>query len=236
MACYDNQMTVTAALDWSGIDTVLLDMDGTLLDLRFDNWFWREHLPARYAALHAIGLDAARATLAPRFAAVQGTIDWYCIDHWSRELGLDIAAIKRAAASQVNYLPGAEQFLARLRSMGKRSVLVTNAHPETLAIKNAKVGIDAHFDASYSAHYFGLPKEDPAFWAQLWEREPFVAARTLFVDDNLRVLESARRYGIAWLRAVRCPDSGAGPQHTDDFPAIDRVADLLAPQAPHPGS
>ena len=31
-------------IDWTHIDTVLLDMDGTLLDLSFDNWF----APGRY--------------------------------------------------------------------------------------------------------------------------------------------------------------------------------------------
>jgi putative hydrolase of the HAD superfamily len=43
-----------AAIDWSRIDTVLLDMDGTLLDLRFDNWFWQELIPSRYAAAHGL--------------------------------------------------------------------------------------------------------------------------------------------------------------------------------------
>ena len=38
-------MSRSPELDWTSIDTVLLDMDGTLLDLRFDNWFWQEHVP-----------------------------------------------------------------------------------------------------------------------------------------------------------------------------------------------
>ena len=42
------------SLPWSDIDTVLLDMDGTLLDLHFDNHFWLEHLPQRYAELHGV--------------------------------------------------------------------------------------------------------------------------------------------------------------------------------------
>jgi len=139
MACYHTQMQTRGSVDWSAIDTVLLDMDGTLLDLRFDNWFWQDHIPALWARRHAIPLDDARAVLAPRFEAAVGTIDWYCIDHWSRQLDLDVGAIKRAAASEVRFLPGAEDFLARLGAAGKRRVLVTNAHPETLAIKNARI-------------------------------------------------------------------------------------------------
>jgi 5'-nucleotidase len=220
-------MIDAAAVDWSVIDTVLLDMDGTLLDLRFDNWFWQEHVPVLYAARHALQINAARTLLEGKFRAVTGTIDWYCIEHWSRELGLDIGAIKRDAGSRVRFLPGAEAFLSKLKHSGKRRVLITNAHPETFAIKCARTGLTQHVDASYSAHPFALPKEDPAFWAQLRAREPFEPARTLFVDDNLDVLECARRFGIRWLRAVRCPDSGRPPKDTRDFTAIERIDDLF---------
>ena len=219
-------MNIAVAVDWSAIDTVLLDMDGTLLDLRFDNWFWQEHIPELYAARHGMAPEAARTLLSGKFSAVTGTIDWYCIDHWSRELGLDIGAIKRDAGARVRYLPGALDFLSKLKQSGKRRVLITNAHPETLAIKIARTGLNEHVDASYSAHPFSLPKEDPAFWSRLQAREPFVPARTLFVDDNLAVLESARRFGIAWLRAVRRPDSGQAPKDTGNFTAIDRIGDL----------
>jgi HAD superfamily hydrolase (TIGR01509 family) len=215
------------ALDWSAIDTVLLDMDGTLLDLRFDNWFWREHIPDHYARRRGLDPAAARAQLAPKFHAALGTIDWYCIDHWSRELDLDIRQIKRAVRHEVRYLPGAEQFLAKLAVSGKRRVLITNAHPETLAIKNEQIALAAHFDASYSSHRFALPKEDPEFWSRFRAEEPFEPARTLFVDDSVPVLEAARRHGIAWLRAVRRPDSALPPNDIATFPAVDRVCDLL---------
>ena len=45
---------MTAPLPWPEIHTVLLDMDGTLLDLRFDNHFWRELVPERYAERHGL--------------------------------------------------------------------------------------------------------------------------------------------------------------------------------------
>jgi len=220
-------MNRRAAVDWDAIDTVLLDMDGTLLDLRFDNWFWQELIPVRYAVRHGITADAAARLLAPKFRAAVGTIDWYCIEHWSRELGLDIGAIKHEARAEVRYLPGALEFLGALRGLGKRRVLVTNAHPQTLAIKNLTVDIERHVDASYTAHPFTVPKEHPGFWARLREHEPFEPQRTLFVDDNVDVLESARGYGIRHLRAIRRPDSGRPPKDTRDFIAVDRLADLI---------
>ena len=47
-------------LNWSDIHTVLLDMDGTLLDLHFDNHFWLEHFPARYSEQHGIIVEEAK--------------------------------------------------------------------------------------------------------------------------------------------------------------------------------
>jgi len=220
-------MRAPAAVDWSAIDSVFLDMDGTLLDLSFDNWFWQELVPSRYASLHGIGVEEAKTHLAPRFAQASGTIDWYCIEYWTRELGLDIGALKRAARDEVRFLPGAQEFLARLQGSGKRLVLITNAHPETLAIKDGRVGLSRHFHASYSAHPFQAPKEHPDFWARLRAREPFSPARTLFVDDSLPVLECARGEGIGWLRAIRRPDSRQPPKDTKDFAAVDRVLELL---------
>lgn len=128
---------------------------------------------------------------------------------------------------KIGYLPGAEDFLLRLKASGKRRVLVTNAHPMTLAIKSERVGLMAHFDACYSTHSFAAPKENADFWPRLQAREPFSAERTLFVDDSLPVLEAAQDFGIRWLRAVRCPDSAQPPQNTGRYTAVDRVADLL---------
>jgi HAD superfamily hydrolase (TIGR01509 family) len=220
-------MPACSAVDWDGLDTVLLDMDGTLLDLRFDNWFWGTLVPDRYAAANGISEAEAHSRLAPKFKNVAHTLQWYCIDYWARELQLDIPALKRETLPRVGFLPGAQEFLRKLRSRGKRVVLVTNSHPTTLAIKDEGVALTQYFDACYSSQPFDAPKEDAAFWRRLAAREEFSRQRTLFIDDSLRVLQCARDYGIAHLRAVRRPDSGAPPQATADFASIDGVAELL---------
>jgi 5'-nucleotidase len=220
-------MQSSSAIDWEAVDTVLLDMDGTLLDLRFDNWFWGTLIPSRYAAVNGLSEEEAHEELRPKFKNVAHTLQWYCIEYWTRELGLDISTLKRDTLGRVGFLPGAERFLRKLRSSGKRVVLVTNSHPETLAIKNEQVALTQYFDACYSSHPFDVPKEDAAFWPRLAVREEFSPPRTLFIDDSLRVLECARNFGIGHLRAVRCPDTGAPPQATGNFAAIDGVAELL---------
>ncbi len=227
MGWYDTHMQSPAALEWAQIDSVLLDMDGTLLDLRFDNWFWTSVVPEHYARANGLSVAEAQATLAPLFVKTAHTLPWYCIDHWSRELDLDIRAMKRAAREHVRFLPGAERFLEELRRSGKRVVMVTNSHPATLEIKDAQVAITRYFDACYSTHTFGVPKEDLSFWPRLITLEVFDARRTLFVDDSLPVLESAHQFGIAHLRAVRRPDSARPPNTTGRFIGIDGVGELL---------
>jgi HAD superfamily hydrolase (TIGR01509 family) len=213
-------------LVWDHIDTVLLDLDGTLLDLAFDNDFWLDFIPSAFAASQAISVEQARDVLTPRFRACEGTMNWYCIDYWSRELGLNVEALKRTQAERVAWLPGAEDFLRRLRASGKRLVLVTNSHPQVLRIKDERTGVTRYLDAAISSHVFGFPKEDAQFWPALRRVEPFDPDRSLFVDDSLAVLRAAREAGIRWIRGVRRADSARPPREHEGFTAVDSVSDL----------
>jgi 5'-nucleotidase len=127
----------------------------------------------------------------------------------------------------VAWVPGAEQFLLRLRRLGKRRLLVTNAHPESLAIKDDHVDLVGHLDGAYSTHPFGAPKEDPAFWPRFVATAALDPARTLLIDDSLPVLAAARDFGVGWLRAIRRPDSGQPARDTAGFASVDSIAELL---------
>lgn len=214
-------------LAWTGIETVLLDMDGTLLDLRFDNYFWLQLIPERYAERHALSLADAVAALGPRFAAKQGTLDWYCTDFWSRELALDVAALKHEVRARVDYLPGAEDFLQALKASSLRAILVTNAHSDALRIKAQQTGLLAYLDAAVSSHQYGVPKEHHEFWLKLQADLDFEPARTLFVDDSLAVLRAARAHGIGHLIAIAHPDSTLARREIEEFPSVSRVVELL---------
>jgi len=214
-------------LAWTDADTILLDMDGTVLDLAFDNYFWRELLPRCVARRRGIDSARARALLFERFDGVLGTLDWYCLDYWSRELGLDLPALKTAASQRIRFLPGAPAFLVTARRHGKRLFLVTNAHRETLRIKRAVVGLDRFFDGWVSSHEFGCAKEQAPFWPALQERLSFDPRRTWFVDDSPPVLDAAADFGIGNVVGVRRPDSRGPARDTGAHAAVDGVGDLL---------
>ncbi len=214
-------------IDWRSIDTVFLDMDGTLLDLHFDNHFWLEHVPRRYGEACGLALAEAKQSLRARYRDIEGTLQWYCVDHWSRELGLDIALLKQEVEHLIAVHPHVVDFLQALAACGKRRVLVTNAHQKSIALKMQKTPLKGQLERIICAHDLALPKESPLFWDRVQAIEPFDRARTLFIDDNERVLRIAQGYGFRWLLTVSSPDSQGIARSASDFPAIKHFADLL---------
>ena len=220
------------SIPWAGIDTVLLDMDGTLLDLHYDNHFWQVYVPEKFAERHGLAPDEAHAECFRRYNAMAGTLQWYCVDYWTEQLELDIVQLKEELAHLIAVHPDVTEFLAALKTAGKRVVLVTNAHRKSLNLKMERTGLAIHFDALHVSHEYGLAKEEPAFWGALRAAEPFDPARTLLVDDSLPVLRSARSYGIAHLCAVWRPDTRLPDKDVGEFPAIRRFSDILPETRP----
>lgn len=222
----DARATTDWRPDWSVIDTVCLDLDGTLLDQAYDNHIWRDLVPQRYAVANSLEMHAAYAEIARRFAERSGTLDWYCVEYWSRTLGIDIGALHREVRTHVAWLPGAQQFLARMRADGKRLLLLTNSHPIALAVKHEQTGVLDYLDVSVTSHDFGFPKEHAQFWRVAVEKLGFDPARSLFVDDNSRMLDAARAAGVRWVYGVRHWDSKGSRREHADHPSVDGVSDL----------
>ena len=214
-------------IDWNSIDTVLLDMDGTLLDLHFDNYFWTDHLPRVYAAKHQISEEESSKRLHSRLSVNQGTLDWYSIDHWSEQLDMDIPALKREVQHMVSLRPHALEFLTQLHHSHRDVVMVTNAHRKTLDIKMDHVDITPWFDRVVVSHELEAPKEEQAFWHKLQALHPFDPARTLLIDDTERVLDSARDYGVAHLLTLLQPDSQRQKRIDTRFPGIHHFDEIM---------
>jgi putative hydrolase of the HAD superfamily len=215
-------------VNWAEIDTVLLDMDGTLLDLNFDNYFWMDYLPRRYSELRGTELSVVRTELQTLSDSLHGHLNWYCLEHWSTALDLDILSLKREVAHMIRFRADSEAFLRFLRKEGKRVVLVTNAHPAALALKAEASGLGLHLDASYSSHTFGLAKENPGFWERLRAAGDFDYGRCLFIDDSLNVLRRARDEGPLDVLQVLQPDSSQPPRVADEFRGFNHFAELMS--------
>lgn len=221
---------MTIDLDWNRVETVLLDMDGTVLDLHFDNRFWNQHLPERYGQSRRMTTAAARQTLAPVFAANEGGLNWYCTDFWARQTALDLIALKQELAGLIAPLPGALDFLDALDAAQLPVWIVTNAHPDVVALKMDRTGLRERFAGIVSAHELGHAKEEAAFWPALAAHLELAPARSLFVDDSPAVVAAAVAYGLGQVVALSYPDSrGNVRAHTHAL-----VADSLA-ALPPPG-
>ena len=214
-------------INWQIIDTVLLDMDGTLLDLHFDNYFWKEYLPQRYAEIKGLDPAAARDYILGETRAIEGSLNWYSTDYWSEMLEIDVVELKHEVSHKVAIRPFCIDFLDALRGAGKDVVMVTNAHHDSLGLKMDKTRIAHKFDRLITVHEFSLPKEDPQCWHEVHRRHPFDAGKTLLIDDNLHALQSAREYGISHLLAIFQPDSTAPRRKISEFEAIHSFDEIL---------
>jgi len=215
-------------IDWNKIDTVLLDMDGTLLDLNFDNHFWKEFVPLTYARKNGLTLEQAKDELVPLFKRMEGRLEWYCLDYWSQALALDIVGLKAEIAGLISVLPHVVDFLEAVRRSPRHVLLVTNAHPGSLGLKMEKTCLHPFFDQIISSHAAGKPKEHVEFWHWLAQCHDFDKSRTLLIDDSLAVLHAAKTFGIRHLLAVSRPDSAQPKKVIIDYPAIEDFRELMA--------
>jgi FMN phosphatase YigB (HAD superfamily) len=223
----DPQATTQNLVSWPDIDTVLLDMDGTLLDKHFDDYFWEQFVPENYALQNNITVQEARQALLVKYKSCEGTLDWTDLDFWSRELGLDIPALKVQVDGLIQVHPYVVEFLDYCRQLGKEVVLVTNAHGKTLDIKMDKTALGGHFDRIVCSQKVGMAKEDPAFWPALRAIIPYDPVRTMLCDDTEAVLVAAATYGLGALIYVARPSSRAPVRRSKRFPSIVYFKELL---------
>ena len=220
-------------LRWSELDTVLLDMDGTLLDKHFDDYFWEQYVPEHYSLEHDLTVAEAKEELHHRYQQVENTLDWTDLDYWSTQLGLDIPELKIRINHLIDVHPYVADFLHFCRGAGKQVHLVTNAHPKTLAIKLDRTDIGPLFDRIVCADEIGLAKEDARFWHRLEQLLSYNRTRTLLADDTEKVLRAAEQYGMGVLIYVARSSSRKPPRFSCRYPSIEYFSELIPQPEQH---
>ena len=213
--------------DWSHIDDVLLDMDGTLLDRHFDNFFFEEELPRRYATLRGLSCEEARDRLMGMYRSVEGELAWTDLNYWTKQVGIDVVAMHKELNHMIGFLSGAEEFLRYLRKLGKRITIVTNAHEAGVSIKVAKTGLDRYVDRIVDAFEVGYLKMRPEYWPNCQRLLNFDPARSLFMDDDEGCLMAAKAYGVAHLIHSAKSSSQLPPAPLPQFLSITGFAPLM---------
>lgn len=206
-----------SSIDWETIDTILLDMDGTLLDLNFDLHFWMEYLPLVYANQHNLTHQQSKDKIYPMLEAQQGKLHWYCLDYWQEIFKLDIAKLKTDVAHLIQIHPFVLDFLTQAKKHNKRVYLVTNAHRKTIKLKMQVTNLEGYFDDIISSHDYNAPKEDQSFWHQLEQAINFDKQTSIFFDDSISVLKSAEKFGIGTVVAISKPSSKIKTKPVDGF-------------------
>lgn len=216
---------MAVSIAWNQIDIVMFDMDGTLLDLAFDNFFWREVVIDAWAESQQITREQAVLNLTPIFKAQEGCLNWYSLPYWSELLNLDLQALKLHHSDRISLRDGVETLLDTLQHHNKKLWLVTNAHPQALEIKLQKTGLADYFETIISSHQHGLAKEQIGFWESIQKSDFFIPARTLLIDDSEPVLHTAQAFGLHVL-GIEQPDSKLPPRSDLYHPTIRAWSEL----------
>jgi putative hydrolase of the HAD superfamily len=222
-----SEAPIKPSFQWQEIDTVLLDMDGTLLDSYFDDFFWEEYVPRVFAEENNMTPEEARKALLSRYRCVEKTLQWSDLDFWSEQLGLDIPELKCKIDHLIQVHPYVIDFLEFINNTGKDIILVTNAHSKTLRIKLAKTAIGPYFSRISPAEEIGAAKEQPEFWRKLEDSLGFDRERTLLVDDNASVLRAACASGLLNLIYVARPSSRLPVRFSTEYPSIVYFNELI---------
>ncbi|WP_171258533.1 HAD-IA family hydrolase [Acinetobacter boissieri] len=205
----------------------MFDMDGTLLDLAYDDLIWNIKVPEHYVRAHATTYNDIHSLMHHYHEQYKHTLSWYSTQFWSQKLQLDVVNIHQQYAEHICTRPYCIELLTELNQRGHECWLVTNADLKTLKLKLEKTQIGPYFKHIISSEYIGYAKEDAQFWHTLHKQFPFCIKNSIFIDDTLAVLQQAEQFGLKHLWGIAQPSSTRQITANHHYPMLDQLTDLL---------
>lgn len=225
MDSYSQQ--IKPELNWQDIDTVLLDMDGTLLDKHFDDTFWQSYVIEKYAEKNCLSYKGAQTFCDEKFKEAFNGHDWTQTTYWSSTFGLDIIALQNELSHLIKALPSTIYFLNFLRSNDKKVIMVTDSDLPSLQLKLKQVNIREYFQHFFHSTSMGIAKTELDFWPSLHKKYNFDPIRTLFVDDRDNILQIASDFGIKHIVAMASPSSNSPTKFSKKHPSIASFTEII---------
>jgi HAD superfamily hydrolase (TIGR01509 family) len=196
---------------------VLWDLDGTLVDSAGHHWVaWRATLaaegrpvqPGHFASTFGKRNDEIlRELFGPAIA-----VDWIERVSEAKE-----QAYRRMLREQgLAPLPGALDWLHRLRESGWKQALASSAPRPNIDAVFEVLSLERFLDAVVSADEVGRGKPDPALFLEAGRRLGLAPERCVVVEDAPAGLEAARRAGMRSIGVL-----------SDHHPALE--ADVVVP-------
>jgi HAD superfamily hydrolase (TIGR01509 family) len=176
---------------------VLWDLDGTLVDSAGYHWLaWRDTLAAEGRLVtpedFANTFGKRNDEILHELFGNEIAPDW--IEHVSRTKEQAYRRIVRERG--IEALPGAINWLARLRRRGWRQALASSAPRPNIDVVFDALGLRGHLDAVVSADEVGSGKPDPAIFLAGALRLRLPPERCIVVEDAPAGIEAARRAGM----------------------------------------
>jgi HAD superfamily hydrolase (TIGR01509 family) len=182
-----------------GIDTVLLDVDGTLVDTTY------LHAVCWAEALAEQGIVRPTADLHPLIGMASDLLLQTVLEDRPQAHAL-VQALKdrhlelyREHWPRLRPLPGAAQLLRHLKEQGLTTVLSSSASEEELTALRKALDADAWIDEATSSDDAEQGKPEPAMVHVGLRRTHTAPDRALFVGDAVWDGQAARRAGVRFV-------------------------------------